>query len=89
MNIVEIDGAIAREILRAESKFPGWPEDIIHAVAILLEESGELVKACLDWHYGRCSDQEDIVEEAIHAGAMICRFLMGIEHYINMKDKKE
>ncbi len=36
------------ELRYAERKFPGWPEDPVHAAAILAEEAGELVKAALD-----------------------------------------
>ena len=77
------------EIESAEKKFPGWPVDIIHAVAILQEECGELVKACLDWHYGRCVDKKEFVKEAVQTGAMVYRFLISLDDYKPEGDKGE
>lgn len=43
--------AILDEIRRAEEKWPGWPDDVIHGAAIVAEEAGEVVKAALDCTY--------------------------------------
>lgn len=36
---------IADEVDRATSKHPNWPDDAVHAAAILAEETGELVRS--------------------------------------------
>ena len=38
---------VLTEIARATEKFPGWPTDPLHALAVLGEEFGELTQAML------------------------------------------
>lgn len=66
--------AILLELERAETKFPAWPADMIHAAAIVGEESGELIRAALQCHYegGGAAEAE---KEAVQVGAMAVRFL--------------
>jgi hypothetical protein len=68
--------SIRNELARARAKFPIWPSDGIHAAAVVAEESGELVRACLQATYegGSASACGD---EAVHVGAMAVRFLVG------------
>lgn len=66
--------AVFKELRKAEHKFPGFPTDPIHAVAILAEECGELQQACLDWTYGR-GEKKQVYDEAIQCAAMSLRFL--------------
>ncbi len=80
MKIEEISKLIFTEIIAAEKKFPGWPKDVVHAAAIVAEECGELVKASLDFHYGR-GTKGVLRNEVIQTGAMVYRFLMDIERY--------
>ena len=75
-----LEAKIAAELLAAEEKFPGWPSDVIHAAAIVAEECGELVRAAVDFHFGRGS-REALQKEAVQTGAMAQRFLMHIEDY--------
>lgn len=42
---------ILAEVSRATEKFPEWPTDPLHAVAILGEEFGELTKSVLQLAY--------------------------------------
>lgn len=68
---------IFREVHRAEEKHPDWPDDIIHAAAIVAEESGELTKAALQWTYEK-GDIQDAQKEAIQVIATAIRFLNGL-----------
>ena len=52
----------------------------MHGVGILVEEVGELVKACLDFYYGR-GDRSKVEEEAVQSGAMVYRFMIHLEEY--------
>ncbi|MCL4473540.1 MAG: hypothetical protein M1455_06325 [Actinobacteria bacterium] len=42
---------IMDELEAAEQKHPGWPDDLIHATAIVAEESGEAIQAAIDFMY--------------------------------------
>ena len=79
--------AVLNELERAENKFPKWPADIVHAGAIVSEESGELIRACLNREYpnGWESDAQLLDEcqkEAIQTGAMAFRFLKNFHLYM-------
>lgn len=67
--------AVFAELKAAEIKFPGWPDDVVHAAAIVSEEAGELQKAALDYYYHECSE-EQLVKEAAQTAAMGIRFLI-------------
>lgn len=60
---------------KAETKFPGWPDDVVHGAAIMAEEAGESVKAALDLYYGR-GDIANLKKEVAQTGAMAIRFLI-------------
>ena len=76
----DIFGEILKELERAESIHPDWPDDPIHAAAIMMEEAGEVVKAVND-AVEKGSDTEDCKTEAIHTAAMCIRFLKNFESY--------
>lgn len=65
---------ILTELKRAEIKFPHWPEDKIHAAAIVNEESGELIRAALHFRY-EGGAKDEMKTEAIQTAAMCIRFL--------------
>ena len=67
---------ILDELDRAEKKFPNWPVDPVHAAAIVAEESGELVKATMDWVYKGGEYEGEVEQEAVQTAAMALRFLM-------------
>ena len=66
---------IFAELQKAELKFPGWPDDIVHGAAIIAEESGEVIKAALDYYYSR-GDVAKLIKETAQTGAMAIRLLI-------------
>ena len=70
------------EVVRAARKFPTWPTDPLHAVAVLGEEFGELTQATLQTIYEpHKSDVDAVRAEAIQTAAMALRFVMSIDRY--------
>lgn len=80
---MSIKTEVSEELLRAIQKFPRWPKDPLHALAIVGEEYGELTKAVLQYTYEphKKVSKEDIREEAIQTAAMIIRFAMHLDDY--------
>lgn len=73
---------IMSEVKFATEKFPTWPTDPIHAVNVLGEEFGELIKAVLQCVYEpHKSTKNDVKKEAIQTAAMAIRFLQSLEKY--------
>lgn len=70
----EIFDQIKKELKLAEEKHPYWPDDLLHGVAIINEESGELTRACLNYIYEN-GNKNEIIKEAIQVGATVFRFL--------------
>lgn len=70
----EIWRAICAETVRAETKFPNWPTDPIHAAAIVSEEAGELPQAALKYTY-EGGDIIEIQKEATQVAVTAIRFL--------------
>lgn len=66
---------IVAELRRATAKHPHWPDDCIHAAAIVAEESGELVRAALRYTY-EGGQEDEMRTEAIHTAATAIRFLV-------------
>lgn len=65
---------ILKEVERAETLHPNWPNDPIHGAAIVGEESGELIKAAIDFEY-HSSPAADMETEAIQVAATAIRLL--------------
>lgn len=73
---------ILKEIAKARHKFPTWPTDPLHALAVLGEEFGELTKAVVEHTYEpEKSTYEDVEKEAIQTAAMAIRFLSSLPRY--------
>jgi len=72
--------AILAEFDKAEAKHPEWPDDVIHAAAIVGEEVGELTRACVQYEYEN-GDLHNCQTEAIQIGAVTLRFLEGLPGY--------
>jgi hypothetical protein len=71
---------ILSELIRAENKFPTWPDDIIHAVSIVNEESGEAIRAALQYKYEN-GTLEAIEKELIQTAAMCLRCLYNLPKF--------
>ena len=72
------------ELDDASRKFPTWPVDPLHALAVLGEEYGKLNKSVLQMTYEPekyKSSQYEIRREAIQVAAMAVRFLLSINEY--------
>jgi len=75
--------AVYSELSRALAKFPEWPTDPLHALAVLGEEFGELTKDVLQMTYepGK-TNAENVRKEAIQTAAMALRFAAILDAYI-------
>lgn len=77
---------ILNEVERATKKFPTWPTDPLHALAVLGEEFGELTKAVLQYTYEpHKTSLAEIREEAIQTAAMALRFASSLDTYFYRK----
>lgn len=64
------------ELARARGRYPTWPTDLIHAMVVVQEESGEILKAANEVYWGhKATTIEDVRKEAIQTMAMCMRFL--------------
>lgn len=70
------------ELERATAKFPTWPCDPLHALAVLGEEFGELTKDVLQLCYEpHKTCRKNVRTEAIQTAAMALRFAMSLDEY--------
>ena len=79
----DVMNAVYGELSKALAKFPTWPTDPLHALAVLGEEFGELTKAMLQHTYEphKGVTQQDIRDEAIQTAAMALRLAMSLPCY--------
>ena len=80
MQLLEIYKDTLAEIGKAEAKHPTWPSDVVHGAAITAEECGSMVKAALDFYYGR-GDRAQLKKEMLHMIAMGFRVLLHLDDY--------
>ena len=73
----EILKLIDEELIRAESKWPDYYSDIIHASGLINEEAGETMAASLDYTYDNGSIDE-VVSKTIQTAAMCFRLLQNL-----------
>lgn len=70
------------ELAKAKQKFPEWPVDPIHQVAIMQEEAGEAVQAAVDYVYKFAMEPEYkralLKKELLQTAAMCLRCLQHI-----------
>lgn len=87
--VVDVIDEVMAELDKAVSKFPVYPTDPIHALAILGEEYGELNKAVLQYTYEpEKTSKEEIKSEAIQTAAMAIRFLISLEEFEYQQSKQ-
>lgn len=74
---------VLAELERAKAKFPTWPTDPLHALAVLGEEFGELTKSMLQFTYEphKKVTRQDIRSEAIQTAAMALRLVESLSLY--------
>lgn len=78
----EVTADVLAEVGRATEKFPTWPTDPLHALAVLGEEFGELTKAMLQFTYEpHKTSRGEIRAEAIQTAAMALRLAMSLDRY--------
>ena len=84
---MKIIDEVLNELNRAVAKFPTWPTDPLHALAVLGEEYGELNKAVLQLTYEpekfitHPHGKRHVRDEAVQTAAMAIRFLMSLDRY--------
>ena len=71
---------VVQEFISAQKQHPHWPDDLIHGATILAEESGEVVKAALQYTYEphKGTNLYDLEKELIQTAAMAIRNLVHI-----------
>lgn len=73
---------LAEEIANAINKFPTWPTDPLHALAVLGDEFGELTKAMLQLTYEpHKSSVEKVRTEALQTVAVALRLFRSLDRY--------
>ena len=74
--------AVLSEVEKATAKFPTWPTDPLHALAVLGEEFGELTKEMVQLTYEpHKTDKDTVRTEAIQTAAMALRLVMSLDRY--------
>ena len=80
---------IQQELRKAVVKHPNWPRDPIHQAAVVSEEAGELVQACLDSVYDpRKTEGVKVQREAIQVAASAIRFLINFDETLDPRTYK-
>lgn len=81
---------VKQELRRAMEKFPLWPTDPLHALAVLGEEFGELTKDMLQLCYEpHKTTKEAVRTEAIQTAAMALRLVMNLDAYKYKRSAQE
>lgn len=78
----EAVAGVLLELRRALAKFPTWPTDPLHAIAVVNEEVGDLNKELLQLTYEPHKVKpEGVHTEAVQSAAMTLRFLASMGRY--------
>lgn len=73
----EIFTEVWKELKSARQRYPEWQSNLIEAAAVMVEEAGEALKSCNNYHHSQGDDTPaDIRKEVIQTMAMCMRFLL-------------
>jgi hypothetical protein len=91
---IEAIQLIMDELVSAEAKHPLFPNDPIHAVAIMAEECGEAVQAAIDFVYQdgiahRQVNRRKLQKELAQTGAMAVRNLINMHNFDPIKSSQK
>lgn len=77
---------VHEEYCRACKKHPIWPSNLVEALAIITEESGEAIKAGNEYHHNEGGTFEEIEKEVIQTMSTCMRFLINKEKHKKQVD---
>jgi len=72
--------AIVSELEQVERDYPDWPENEVDAAKIISDKAARLLSASNMHRRKEQHDNNRVLNEAIQTGAMVLRFLLGIEN---------
>ena len=72
--------AIVSELEQVERDYPEWPENEVDAAKIISDKAARLLSASNTHCRKEQSDNNRILNEAVQTGAMVLRFLLGMEN---------
>lgn len=78
MTYLDAIALVDMEYAFAEKAHPHWPDDLIHQVAIMIEEAGESMQAALDYYDGK-EGPEHLKQELAQTAAMCIRCIKGLD----------
>lgn len=86
-DVIEILEEVLKELKRAKKKHPRWYDHPAAQAGVVMEEAGELIRACMIWKYERAShgskeynQQVNAMRmEAIQTAAMAIRFIENLK----------
>lgn len=82
MTLDDVIYRVRRELEAAAKKYPDWPTDPLHALAVLGEEYGELNKALLQLTYEpHKTTLDEARAEAVQTAAMALRLIQSLDQY--------
>ena len=89
ITVGHVSSVVNAQMAAAKAKFPTWPTDPLHALAVLGEEFGELTKAIVQLIYEpRKSSLDHVRTEAAQTAAMALRFLESLDEYDFARSKQ-
>jgi len=72
--------AIVTELEHIERDYPDWPENEVDAAQIISDKAAKLLSASSARRRKKQRDNNPVLNEAIQTGAMVLRFLLGMDN---------